>query len=46
MVDGRWEMEDVGAEGDEKVLRKFRTGWGNDGVPWIIEKKRVLYPNG
>jgi len=33
MVDGRWEMENVEGEGDEKVWRKFRAGWGDDGVP-------------
>jgi hypothetical protein len=32
-VDGRWWMEDVGSEGDEKVLRNFRAGWSDGGIP-------------
>jgi hypothetical protein len=46
MVDGGWAMEDVGAEVDEKVSKSFRAGSSDGRTPWIIEKKRVIYPTG
>jgi hypothetical protein len=30
VVDGRWWMEDVGGEGDEKFLGKFRGDFGKE----------------